>query len=67
MAASSSIPSVTAKQLALSNDVAIDVKKLEVEDAEIVKALAALPGGHPAANLLNARRGTIATAKKNHE
>lgn len=67
MAASSNIPAVNAKQLALSNDTALDVKKIELEDAEIVKTLAALPGGHPAAAALNARRGAIASAKKNHE
>ena len=58
---------MNAKQLALANDVALDVKKIELEDAEIVKTLAALPANHPAANQLNSRRGTIATAKKNHE
>lgn len=66
MAASSNIPAVTAKQLALANDVALDVKKIELEDAEIVKGLAAFPN-RPDAGLLNARRGVIATAKKNHE
>lgn len=67
MAASSNIPAVNAKQLALSNDVASDVKRIELEDAEIVKTLAALPANHPAANKLNARRGAISTAKKNHD
>lgn len=67
MAATSNIPAVNAKQLALSNDVASDVKKLELEDAEIVKQLAGLPANHPAVAQLNARRGVIATSKKNHE
>lgn len=66
MAAPSSIPAVNAKNLALSNDVALDVKKLEVEDAEIVKELVAFPNRQDAAKL-NGRRGVIATAKKNHE
>ncbi|HXQ38295.1 MAG TPA: hypothetical protein VN843_30095 [Anaerolineales bacterium] len=66
MAASSNIPAVNAKNFALTNDVAIDVKKLEIEDAEIAKGLAAFPN-RPDAGLLNARRGAIATIKKNHE
>lgn len=66
MSASSNIPAVNAKNLALSNDVALDVKKLELEDAEIVKGLKAFPNRQDAA-ILNGRRGTISTAKKNHE
>lgn len=66
MAASSNIPAVNAKQLALSNDVALDVKKLELEDAEIVKGLTAFPNRQDAA-ILNGRRAVISAAKKNHE
>jgi len=66
MAANSNIPAVNAKNLALSNDTALDVKAIELEDTEIVKALVANPN-RPDAGKLNARRGSIATAKKNHE
>lgn len=66
MAASSNIPAVNAKNAALVNDVALDVKKLDIEDAELVKNIALNPSS-PSAAIANARRGVIAAAKKNHE
>lgn len=59
------IPAVVAKSAALANMTALDIVALEIEDAELVKAIAAAPSRVDLATL-NARRGVIATAKKNH-
>lgn len=66
MAATSSIPAVNAKNVALANDKAADVKKLETEvAAETVTA--AINPSHPASALLSSRIAQISTQLKSHE
>lgn len=66
MAAPSNIPAVSAKNAALSNDVALDVKALNIEDGEIAKSLSQYPS-QAGAGVLSARRGAIASALKKHD
>ena len=64
LAAPSKIPAVAAKQAAVANSVDSDVVKLQIESAEITKALAANPS-RVDAGILNARKAAINTAIAN--
>ena len=56
----SKIPAVAAKVTALENAVSVDVQQLQLELAEITKALAANPS-RVDASILNARKTAINT------
>ncbi len=54
-------PYVVAKETAQANALDLDVKTLQIEDAELTKTLAALPAGHPSIAKLNVRHAAIQT------
>ena len=58
-------PYVIAKETGLANALDVDVKKLQLEDAEITKTLAAMSPSHPSYSVLQARQSTVRTAVKN--
>lgn len=60
-------PYVVAKQTAQANAIDTDVKKLQLEDAELTKTLAVLAVSHLSYSVLQARHAAIQTAVANKD
>jgi hypothetical protein len=60
-------PYVVQKETAQANSLDVDVKKLNLESAEITKTLVVLSVTHPSYAALQARQSAIQTAIKNRD
>jgi hypothetical protein len=58
-------PYVVQKETSQANSLDAEVRKLQLEDAEITKTLAAMSPSHPSYSVLQARQSIVRTAVKN--